>query len=236
MVICRACKRELVDDGIRRPCPDCGSTSVAYDEGLAETVSLGESLQVEQARDGERSKAILDDALGIRFWITGRSPRNEEGAQDACARLVDGLNQEGGHWSQPQDLDQDNDADCRSTDGGHRLDMQVVRASRDQDLWQTLGQVGNVARNLDCDGVADQLIEVVAHKAGRYPIDRRRELVLVIDASMLPGHTFQQVIDRFRQRHAARGAELEFRAIFAVGSNPVNVTRLDDGRPVVAGN
>lgn len=145
---------------------------------------------------------------------------------ETCERLVEHLNSLGATWA---DLRPETrgDVDGEATDaGGHKLEIQVVRASDDGEMWAELNREGSVERQSDADTLADQLLRIVVKKSSRYP--SRKDLTLAIDAGQLTAHTFQQTRDNFRERHAAACAASGFKDVWLVGPRADLTYRLDE--------
>lgn len=144
-----------------------------------------------QGRGGPGAKAALHDTGRVEFELAGRSPTNEEGAREACTRLVDVLNAQGSNWSNPVPVvDAASDVDAYSTDRSdltRLLLMQVVRASSDKKLWSELQRRGSVERKSDAEGLAGELRAAIAKKSIKYPAAQKASLTLVLEGDLQSG-------------------------------------------------
>jgi hypothetical protein len=181
----------------------------------------------EQTRGAENGSATLNDQEDIRLFQTGKSTTNEDGVPAVCERLVRVLVKAGAHWGAVVPNTAANDVDAwASAPDGTLLEMQVIRASVNAKRYAALTRRGQVEEALNCDDAADELCAAVMKKA-KYPIEQRRKLTLVLDATKLASHTFAQVFDSFHRRHADTCKALEFGSVWVVGATDPAVTRLD---------
>lgn len=179
-------------------------------------------------RPGPYGDATLNDDGNVRFDLTGNPPRNEDDALDVARRLVVYLNAQGASWGEVFEGAADVDAACLDRENaGNILNMQVVRAISDQELWKSLATQGHASRETDVSGIAEELIGVVSKKAARYPAEQRQQLHLIIDAGRTPSHTLQHVHKAFVENYGAECNEIGFAGVWVVGSSDVHVGRLD---------
>jgi len=231
MNYCSTCRNEVPEEVCRvprLPCPFCEGTGRFYTRVMHETVHVADSVSWTQMRSVLGGSATLDDKNQIRFKATGRPPRNEEDALKVCARLVGHLNAQGANWSDP--VEGVNDVDACSADRGdpsRKRQMQVVRASNNEEMWRTLSRESVVEIALDSAKAADELITAVRNKSAKYPDVQRRALTLVIDTGRTPGHSFRQVYDVFRRVHLEACRSFGFAEVWLVGSVDELVLRLD---------
>ena len=236
-VHCGECKAPI-PDGFREgpperdPCPACGSRVRAsgVSLGAGEFISVGEAISTVHGRDGEHgSHAGIYDNNDVRVQLTGKSPTNEEDADTVCNRLVSALNASGEAWTAPTGGTGDVDFFAHDrNDPTTLLNIQVVRASIDGTLWRALGVSGSVDRMLDANDLADELLAAIKKKALKYPVQSQRsDLTLALDATRLPGHTFQPVLDSFKARHLGACTGYGFQRVLLVGPRDELVFRLD---------
>jgi len=166
IVQCGACGMFL-DDSLdvpsenRVPCPRCGSTlrsPRSLSVSVTETVSITEYIAMlheqdgqaigfsESPRDGRSTAATLDPEAGLKFSVSGSSPQGEEDTLQACRVLAQRLRLGDPSWSDPEPAAGQLDCVIRHSDQRQPLNIQVVRASVDQSLWQTL----NVTQVMQC--------------------------------------------------------------------------------------
>lgn len=193
---------------------------------LGSYLVFGGSLSLIHTRPGLQSTAQADDQGKITLTATGPGPRNEDGALEMCARLVQTLNKRGGDWSVA--IKGKQDIDGYSTDSaGNKLQMQVVRASNNNRLWQVVNEAGSATIDYIASTAAREMIDAILKKSGKYPAEQKKQLLLVLDAARTPSHTFQQVIDAFRTQHLQACQEAGFAQVWAVGPQDSLVERLD---------
>ncbi len=231
MVRCGDCGNELPPEfgEIKgQPCPECGSTLRGFHMNLepGHYLTVGQSPSMIHTRPGTQSTAAADDQKKITLTASGPAPRNEEDALNMCARLVRFLNSSGLDWSVPVEGEQDIDG-CSTNAAGERLNMQVVRASNNANLWRGLSESGCVTMSYTAQTVADELLEAILNKSSKYPPAQKKEMTLVLDAARTPSHTFNQVHNEFQTRHLEKCQKAGFLQVWAVGPQDCLVKRLD---------
>jgi hypothetical protein len=82
------------------------------------------------------------------------------------------LNAAGGDWSVPCEGDQDIDG-CSMNSAGEALQMQVVRASNNEDFWKELNRAGSARVHHVAGTLADELIGAIRRKAGKYSASQK---------------------------------------------------------------
>jgi hypothetical protein len=231
MVQCGECGIELPPEfGVisGQPCPACQSTLRAF-HMRAEPGGyrfFGGSLSMIHTRPGLQSAAQADDQGNITLMATGPGPRNEDDALEICARLVRTLNKTDGDWSVPVQSKQDIDG-YSTNSASNKLQIQVVRASNDNGLWQAVNEAGSAKIVYTAPTAAREMIDVILKKSRKYPVKQKRQLSLVLDAARTPIHTLQPVIDAFRTQHLQECQEAGFAQVWVVGSQDILVERLD---------
>jgi hypothetical protein len=223
------------------PCPCCGSTRRKFDKLIPDAVVLsdhddmlgkrnGKSFTFRQSRrsDGRAASADCDDGL-LSYSVSGSSPQGEESTLEVCKLLIQKLNLDGSAWDEPVQV-KGSDVDCETTDinnPSQRLQIQVVRAIADQELWKYLNTRGTAQESNVDPSILRSYIEKAIKKKEK---SARKGLTLVLDATLLPGIALDEVIEVFRDQRSAWASSLGFEGIWLVG--PVNelVQRLDQLR------
>jgi len=179
-------------------------------------VGFGESHGRVRAASGDS-----DDSGVITITVSGSSPRGEEGALEACQRLVEHLNLSGCSWATPKEVVgvQHIDAIARSADGltGSTLTIQVVRALTDPAFWQSLGHSRSAAISVSVAEAADLLKSAVEFKANKIPLEIRAGLTLALDATDVPGLSLDPVVDEFNLRHGGWAETQGFEGVWVIG-------------------
>jgi len=248
-VYCGQCGRCLnglpgVDaDGKQTPCPGCGSASRVFRKYVhGEIVAVGRYSALgkngdkaiafrESPRQGLASAADKHEDGSLSFKMTGRSPQGEDDTLSACRVLVDKLNKEGSKWGQPSKGD--GVVDCRAIDELHRekeLTIQVVRAVVDQRLWRQLRAVKEIRETAVTKGkLVAQLKGAIEFKADerRIPKMNRPSLMLAVDATRLPAHAFDDVVEGFHSKWGSWAKTLGFGSVWLVGPSVSLTWRLD---------
>ncbi len=86
-----------------------------------------------------------------------------------------------------------------------KLEMQVVRAIVDPDMWRELNRCQRVEESqVPCANLADSMKDAIEKKASdrRIPRRIRPSLTLVLDATRLPVLGFDSVVADYRNRFA----------------------------------
>lgn len=231
MVRCGQCNIDLpieYEASPRLPCPNCNSDKRFFtlSAGGGNFKVVGGDVRLVHRRPGLQSSAEADDQGRIKLTATGPSPKNEEDSHQICVRLVESLNSRGADWCEPFEGTRDVDW-CSTNSAGDSLQMQVVRASNNSELWQKINEEGSATVEWNDSTVAQELFDVVQMKADKYPPAQRKSLVLVIDAARTPSHTFQKVLDVFRDQYLRLSRDCGFAQIWLVGAQKSLVERLD---------
>lgn len=227
---CGQCGREIPDEYCkvpRIPCPHCGGMSRNFFRSTTATVKMSSSLSWSMTRPGPYGKATIDDQGKVDLDIAGQPPRNEDDALDITKRLVSKLNADGAAWGEVASGDADIDACAIGEEEGTNLNMQVVRASTDQEMWRALAYRGTVQKESSTADVAVELHRAIEKKANKYPASQRSRLTLVLDAGRTPSHTLNQVHEIFAREYGDRCKYYGFAGVWVVGSSEAQVTRLD---------
>lgn len=182
--------------------------------------------------DGRAASADCDDDGSLSFSVSGSSPQGEEQTLEVCKLLVQKLNLDGSAWGEP--VSGDGVVDCEATDindPSQRLQVQVVRAITDQRLWKQLNTQGAAQESsVDPSSLGSHIENTIKKKAEAIPQSVRKGLTLVLDATLLPGIAFDDVIEEFHTQHSAWASSLGFEGIWLVGPVIELVQRLDQLR------
>ncbi len=245
-VFCKACGKQL--DGLlelpgheRIPCPRCGSTSRRFEEscevriGLSAHFSLlhqreDKAIGFEESRKNGTSIANRGNNGCVSYTLTGASPQGEEDTLPACRILIAALNKAGGNWDQP--TKGEGVIDCQAVDRLSKeryLQIQIVRAKIDSIFWKALNLDGKTERKDTIVELAEQLKSAVEAKANdrKIPNVSRRGLVIALDATKLPAHSFDDVVETFRSKWGRWAKELGFDGVWLVGPNESLTWQLD---------
>jgi hypothetical protein len=150
-----------------------------------------------------------------------------------CKLIIQKLNLDGSTWGEP--VLGDGVVDCEAKDMNdprQRLQVQVVRAITDQKLWKQLNTQGTVQESsVDPYSLGSHIRNTIKKKAEAIPKSVRKGLALVLDATLLPGIAFDDVIEEFLSQDSAWAGSLGFEGIWLIG--PVNelVRQLDQLYP-----
>ncbi len=227
----------------RTPCPSCGSTSRTFAVTLTESLKLGDHLSFlqerkgraigfgESPRDGRSTAATLEPETQLKFSLSGSSPQGEEDTLAACRVLAERLRQDDAAWSEPEPATGQIDCVIQHRGDQHRiLNVQVVRAVIDANLWRTLSVGGAVSRDVSTTEAASSIKAAVELKASdrKIPTRDRHDITLALDATRLPGLAFDAVVDQFQVDHGSWVKGLGFSAVWLVGPTPRLVWRLDE--------
>jgi hypothetical protein len=188
----------------------------------------------ETPREGRITAADRHEDGSLGYSLEGSSPQGEEDTLRACRLLVVKLNATGDSWDDPvkgEDVVDGMASDRRSK---RKLCMQVVHAVIDQDFWRDLNKFGAIAQaKVSSSELATQLRNAIAKKSTDREIPRslRTGLALVLDATRLPAHAFDGVIEEFHNQFGAWTASQGFDAVWLVGPQIPLIWRLDKSAP-----
>lgn len=246
-VNCGECGAAL-DEGVstaveaRVPCPSCGSTNRAFAINLTASVQVSSHLSAfherqgeaigfsESKRQGRTSRASQRDDGSVEMSLVGSSPQGEEDTNATCEVLKERLNLDGAQWDNIAHGNEPAGCVLVDTDEVNRtLQVQVVRAIVSQKLWQTLNSEGSCQRLLSPAAAVAEIRAAVEAKAHDRKIPKlmRSELVLALDATRLPGLTFDAIVREFRSTNLTWTASHGFAAVWLVGPTSRLVGRLD---------
>jgi hypothetical protein len=154
-------------------------------------------------------------------------PRNEAGALEACANLIEHLNRNGADWDPPIRAEgPEGGVDCTSRSASGTMYMQVTRAAHDTEFWRTLGVYKSARAYTTREDLTHDLWETISYKAERTPVAQRAGITLVLDAAHLFAHQTQDTVQLFRATYADKASLLGFHSIWIVGGHRTFVSRL----------
>jgi len=216
-VQCGTCGAELAEPvstpiEAHVPCPSCGSTDRTFAVHIKESLQVSSHLSAlheregeaigfsESERQGRASSASLRDNDLLDMTLVGSSPQGEEDTTAACQVLKDRLNADGADWDRIVPGRQP--ADCVLVDAhdpDRTLEVQVVRAIVAQDLWRQLSSAGSAQKSFSPAAAAAEIRLAIEAKARDEKIPRpmRSKLVLLLDATRLPGLGFDAIVHQF---------------------------------------
>ena len=241
---CGSCGRLLSDppnlpQADRQACPGCGSLSRSSEAICYETIKLSGSYEElherqdkaigysESERKGRSTNATLQPDDKLDFSIKGISPRGEENTISVCEILKQRLNQAGANYTTVSPGNGPVDCILASTNNPNEcLEIQVVNAITNQDLWKQLNLTGSSTRSLTLEEICTELHNSIMLKANHIPQSIRKSLILALDATLLPGLCFDKIIHFFQEKEGV-WAGFGFLSIWLVGPNPRLTGRLD---------
>ena len=185
----------------------------------------------ESERNGRIASADQNDDGSFSYSIKGTSPKGEEDTLPACEILVQRLNEAGGNWGKPRQGEGIEDCVVKDkTDPKNELQIQVVRAITDENIWRQLSQKGNLEQSsIPKDVLLDQLKSSIEKKANnqKIPYSIRPNLLLALDATRLPVLSFEDVVQEYIDRHGSWTYSLGFQSVWLVGPVLSLTWRLD---------
>jgi len=244
---CSECGESLdksldLSTGEHLPCPHCGSTRRIIEASIIEQVVVSDHFSMlgkrkgksftfgeSQRPDGRASSADYDDDRSMSFSVSGSSPQGEEETLKVCKLLVQKLNLDGNNWCEP--VLGNGVVDCETTDindPSQSLQFQVIRAISNQSFWKQLNTQGAAQESsVDPSVLASYIENAIKKKTEKLPSSVRNGLILVLDATLLPGITFDVVFEEFHTLYSTWASSLGFEGIWLVGPVIELVQRLD---------
>jgi len=170
--------------------------------------------------DGRSAAADRNDDGSFSYAVSGSSPQGEEQSLNACRLLIKKLNSQGAKWGEPSFVGAGH-VDCQAfdiTDHENVLQVQVVQAVTDKRLWKRLNAQGSVQVSAtDSSAMTQQIEAAIKHKEVIISVNARSDLVLLLDATLVPVLSFDHVIEEFRSQFGTWVDSLGFAAIWLVG-------------------
>jgi hypothetical protein len=246
-VKCAECGAALVQGvntplDARVPCLSCGSIRRLVSVSLTASVQVSGHLSALHERQGEAIGFSKSERRGrtsgasqrvngsVEMSIVGSSPRGQEDTNATCQMLKERLDLDGARWG---NITSGNEpADCVLVDrheANRALQVQLVRAVVSQKLWRTLNSEGSSQCLLSPAAAVAEFRAAIEAKADDRKISRhvRSKLVLALDATRLPGLTFDAIVREFRSTNLTWTASHGFAAVWPVGLTSRLVWRLD---------
>ena len=246
-VFCSSCGEDLssLEDsssGEKALCPKCGSAQIQGSpelttiklSGVSSDLASREGKEMgysEERFDGRRTAAEFNRDDSLTTKIEGPSPQGEELTLAACRILIRSLNSFGANWQEPIFVN-DGVIDCNVVDGNDpkkKVSIQLVRANVRQDIWKTLAANGSCVNNDSIQEIANRISEAIEKKADKRKIPEtiRNDIILALDATLLPGLCFSVVVSRLKEQHGEWINQLGFQAVWIVGPEISLTKRLD---------
>lgn len=185
----------------------------------------------ESERQGTTASANLEEDGNVSYSLKGKSPQGEQDTLAVGQKLIDVLNKAGDKWSNPE-LGE-GVVDCASydlEDPNKKIEIQVIRASTNQQLWKSLSATGEIDRlRITIDELVSDLRTSIDKKASEriIPSNIRSSITLALDATRLAGHTLDRVVNQFRNDYSEYSKSLGFDSIWIVGPTESLTSRLD---------
>ena len=187
--------------------------------GFKESVGAEQSSAAEAYEDGT-----------VSSWITGSPVQGEHCTPSAARVLVQAMNRAGGHWELGDEAAV-GIVNCVLRDRvepRRRLEVQVVRAIVEQDLYSKLKTAKSVIDlNSDPVDIATLLFAAVTKKAHRIPPNVSLGLLLALDATRLSVCTMSSVVEAYARHFGARTRAIGFAQVWLVGPTDTFTHRLD---------
>jgi len=224
----------------RARCPKCGSTLRHYSDEFIGTIKLGGSYSEllsregkekgysEERPDGRRTAAELNEDDSLTTIIDGPSPQGEELTLAACRILIRSLNSFGANWQEPVFMN-DGVIDCVAFDRDDqrkKISIQLVRGDIRQDIWKKLASNGSYENSENIQEIADRIREAIEKKAQKILPAIRSDIILALDATLLPGLCFSVVVSRLKEQHGEWINQLGFQGVWLIGPDESLARRL----------
>ena len=225
------------------PCPECGCRMRNVHITVKDTCSATDYLSTtgrkegravgfrESERQGRVASADENDDGLFSYTLTGTSPQGEEDTLPTCRILIQTLNAAGATWC---DLAKPKNAgvvDCTAVNRANRkeeLNIQVVRAITDGQLWEKLARDGKIRESdVDKNALLELIKDSINKKARMIPCTIRRSIVLALDATRLPALTLDSVVSQCRDVLGPWIVSLGFQSVWLVGPTPDLTWQLD---------
>lgn len=245
-IVCGTCgeNTEIIDDpslvkGV--VCPKCGNEIRSSSFETYGTIRVGgvysdhlerngRTVAVKEERfDGRRAEAELVGDDKVRSSIVGPSPQGEEDSLRTCRILIQKLKSLGANWKEPEFVN-DGVIDCVAVDRDDpkkKLSIQIVRGNIRQDIWKKLASNGIYENSESIQEIADRIREAIEIKAKKILPAIRSDIILALDATLLPGSCFSVVVSRLKEQHGEWINQLGFQGVWLIGPDESLTKRLD---------
>lgn len=181
---------------------------------------------------GEGKSISVDAVTGntLARSVRAKPRHNEEGNLKVCVILLARLNRQGTLWRNLRCAEgRPSDVDCvAQNESGDVLKMQVRRADSEESLWREIEQGNTVRDQRSVTDTVQNLRDAIKAKSDKLPLQQKKELLLVLDATETPDHALSQTVELFCARHGAWATGLGFKGIWVVGPTEDFVHRLDE--------
>lgn len=155
----------------------------------------------------------------IQASVSGGATRGEENCATVANLVVILLNEWGESWGSPRIPHGTESGVDMIADGPRgQLRLQITRVPRSTAHWRNLGVDGHTSISATTDEFADELIEAIRQKAGRYPAPIRSTTMLVLDGQHSIGFDLPAVLSAFTRQHLAEAQASGFDNIFLLGT------------------
>ncbi len=185
----------------------------------------------ESDREGTTASSYINEHDDIEFKLEGNSPQGEQDTLKVCQILLNVLNQNGGNWSNPKMSDRG--VDCVSENlknSSEILEIQVVRASTNPELWKSLANKGQINNErISTSEIVSEIKKSIETKSNErtIPSNIRQSITLALDANRLSAYTLDKVVKKFHEKYAKEVISLGFKSIWIVGPREELTHRLD---------
>ncbi len=172
---------------------------------------------------------------GVKHRAKATGQHGETGVLDTCKELIKKMNSEGSNWGEPEDLSKkggkhEQGIDCVAEDTTNseiKLQMQVTRAITDQDYWKDLSPKRGVEIETTYEQCANELFDTIMKKAKSMTPDIRKDITMVLDASIAQYLGHEAVVSKFQELYGTKIQALRFKEVWVVGHDEDLTYRLD---------
>ena len=195
--------------------------AVASDHLSATTTRQGRLVGFSESEDrGRSATGDLNEDGTVTIEVMGAAPKGEEGAMGCCFRLIEAKRKKGELWADPVEISGEAHIDASAAwlvDSSVKLKIQVVRALVDQAFWSSLGREQFTSIRVEPKIAAELLQKSIELKIGRIPLGVRRETVLLLDATDVPGLVLTDVVEEFHKQYLAWCKKQGFAEVWITG-------------------
>lgn len=195
--------------------------AVASDHLSATTTRQGRLVGFSESEGrGRSATGDLNEDGTVTIEVMGAAPKGEEGAMGCCFRLIEAKREIGEQWADPVEISGKAHIDASAAslvDSSIKLKIQVVRALVDWVFWRSLGREQFSSIRVEPREAAVLLQNAIELKIGRIPQQIRRETVLLLDATDVPGLVLTDVVEEFQKQYSAWCREQGFAEVWITG-------------------